>query len=90
METERLIDGFFRNIEAKGLRAIAYSNEEKVRNELLGMMEIIAMYKIKIHEAIQTEGVDKVLLQEGEPITEEIIARLEGKSEIIILPKSRE
>jgi hypothetical protein len=90
METERLIDSLFRSIESKGLRAIAKSNDEAVRTELLGLLESVALYRVKIHEALKTQGVDKVLLREGEPITEEIISRLEGKSEIIILTKDSE
>lgn len=84
----RLIDNLFRDIRAKGLRAIAKSNEEYVRTELLALMETLNNYELKIHEALKNEGVDKVLLKEGEELTEEIIARLEGsETKIITYPK---
>lgn len=90
MEANRLIDNLFRDVRAKGLRAIAKSNEEPVRTELLALMESINNYEIKIHEALKTEGVDKVLLKEGEELTEEIVSRLEGETRIITYPKTND
>ena len=84
----RLIDNLFRDLEQKGLRAIAMSSEENVRTELLAMMQTLSNYKIKIHKEIQDAPVDKVLLTEGEELTEEIISELGPASEIIKIEKN--
>jgi len=82
--SSRLIDEMFRDLEAKGLRAIAHSNEETVRTELLALMQTLSNYKLKLHKALlgNSRDVDKVLMQGGE-LTEEVIAALGPKSEII-------
>lgn len=84
MEPIRLIDQMFSDIRAKGLRAIAKSDDAYVRTELLALMESVNVYELKIHAALNNEGVSSVLLKEGEPITEEIISKLEGQETRII------
>lgn len=89
-KTGRLVDEMFRDLEAKGVRALAYSNEEKVRVELLGFMQTLANYKLKIHAALQESGIEKVLVNNAEDITEDMIASLGPKSQIIELKQEKD
>ena len=94
-ETNRVVDRMFRDLEAKGLRAIAYSNDERVRTELLAMMQTLSNYKIEIHKAIATmeadqSNVDKVLLDDESDITDDVLAQLGPKIQIIKKEKDDE
>lgn len=84
MTTNRVIDEMFMTIRAKAQRAIAYSNDEKVRMELLALLEHTVAFEIKVHQAMHdNESVAKLLIANGTELSEKVIAELGPVTEII-------
>jgi len=83
MEAERLIDNLFSSIRDKAQRAIAFSNDEKVRAELLGLLENITLYELKIHRELSKAPIEQVLFTKEIELTEDIVGQLGAVTKIV-------
>ena len=85
IENERVIDRLFHDLEQSGIKAIALSNDEEVRIHLLGMMQMMSTYKLRLYNALKSKSVDTVLISPGQELTEELMSELGPQTQIIKL-----
>lgn len=83
MDSERLIDNLFSLIRNKAQRAIAYSNDEKTRSELLELLEDMTLYELKIHRELSKSPIEQVLFTKEVELTEDILGQLGAVTKII-------
>lgn len=74
----------------KGLYAEAFllaAKAEEVTTGTLKLLKRLNDYEKQITKLKVKEGINKVLLQEGQELTKDIIAELGKESEIVFFPK---